>query len=69
MMLPLKDIFSKYSIYPTGVLHIGASEGQERDFYNGPPRDASLEDFDPQLISTNCRPTAKGRIMNSRLSA
>lgn len=35
MMLPLNDIFKKYNINPTGVLHLGASEGQERDFYKG----------------------------------
>jgi FkbM family methyltransferase len=33
MMLPLNDIFKKYDISPNGVLHLGASEGQERDFY------------------------------------
>lgn len=33
MMLPLNDIFIKYGVKPNGVLHIGASEGQEREFY------------------------------------
>lgn len=33
MMLDLKYCFDKYGIKPNGVLHIGASEGQERDFY------------------------------------
>jgi len=35
MMLDLGEIFSKYNIKPQGVLHVGASEGQERDFYKG----------------------------------
>ena len=34
MMLDLKHIFDKYGIMPNGVLHLGASEGQERGFYN-----------------------------------
>lgn len=35
MLIPFKTLKAKYGINPTGVLHIGASTGQEaRDYYN-----------------------------------
>lgn len=34
MLISFKDLFNKYNIWPTGILHIGASEGQEAQRYN-----------------------------------
>jgi FkbM family methyltransferase len=34
MLISLSDLFQKYHINPTGVIHIGASTGQEADTYH-----------------------------------
>ena len=33
VMIDLKYLFDKYGINCTGILHVGASTGQERDTY------------------------------------
>jgi FkbM family methyltransferase len=34
MLIPLQELYDRYHINPTGVLHIGASTGQEADAYH-----------------------------------
>jgi FkbM family methyltransferase len=34
MLIPLKDVITKYALNLKGVIHLGASYGQERDIYN-----------------------------------
>jgi len=51
MLIPYQTLLSKYSIKPTGVLHIGANTGQEVDDYysNGIQRTIWIE-ANPKLI-------------------
>lgn len=34
MLIPFKDLFERYNIKPSGILHLGANLGQEAEAYN-----------------------------------
>jgi len=51
MLIPFKNILRKYGIIPTGVFHVGASSGQERDDYlNAGVKDVIWIEGDPKVF-------------------
>lgn len=52
MLIPFRDLVSKYKVRPKGILHIGASAGQElKDYYNAGVKDVVWIEAIPDVFN------------------
>lgn len=60
MLIPFNEILAKYNLKPTGVMHIGASTGQESEaYFNGGVRDVVFVEVIPDVYRRLCEHVAR----------